>query len=88
MKRIIAQDLIDWAGEDARKPLLVRGARQVGKTFSVRTLGKSFRYLAEINFEEKPDARLFFKEALSARPICEKLSAFLNVPSAHVEPVQ
>ena len=80
MKRKIEQEFKDWVSEEGRNPLLVRGVRQVGKTFSVRSLGKSFKYFAEVNFEEKPDARVFFKEALSARPICEKLSVFLGVP--------
>jgi len=80
MKRKIEQEFKFWISEPERKPLLLRGARQVGKTFSARLLGKSFKYFAEVNFEEKPDARVFFKDALSAKPICEKLSAFLGVP--------
>jgi predicted AAA+ superfamily ATPase len=80
MKRLIETELLSWSKEKNRNPLILRGARQVGKTYSVRKLGKSFRYFAEINFEEKPDARLFFKEALSAQPLCEKLSAFTGVP--------
>jgi predicted AAA+ superfamily ATPase len=80
MKRLIESELQAWAKEGNRKPLVLRGARQVGKTYSVRNLGKSFRYFAEINFEEKPDARLFFKEALSAQPLCQKLAAFTGVP--------
>lgn len=80
MKRLIETELQAWATETNRKPLILRGARQVGKTYSIRKFGKSFRYFAEINFEEKPDARLFFQEALSAQPLCEKLAAFTGVP--------
>lgn len=80
MKRKIDDELKAWVSEEVHKPMLLRGARQVGKTFSVRTLGKSFRYFAEVNFEEKPDVRTFFKGELSAKPLCEKLSAFLGVP--------
>jgi len=80
MKRLIDLELQAWTKEKSRKPLILRGARQVGKTYSVRMLGKSFRYFAEINFDEKPDARLFFKDSLSAQPLCEKLSAFIGVP--------
>lgn len=42
MKRIIDIHLSNWAGSKTRKSLLLRGARQVGKTFAVRTLGSSF----------------------------------------------
>ncbi len=80
MKRNIESELAAWAAEKERKPLLLRGARQVGKTYSVRVLGKSFRYFVEINFEERPDAKFFFNDALSAGPLCEKLSAFIGVP--------
>jgi len=42
MKRIIYPYLEDWKKNDERKPLIIRGARQVGKTFIVRLLGESF----------------------------------------------
>jgi len=80
MQRLIDAKLVNWSGDRDRKPLLLRGARQVGKTYSIRELGKSFRYFAELNFEEKPSARAFFDHELSARPLCEKLAAFTGVP--------
>lgn len=80
MKRKIDFELSAWSEEPQRKPLLLRGARQVGKTYSVRMLGRMFRHFVEINFEEKPDAGIFFKNALSAQPLCEKLSAFAGTP--------
>jgi predicted AAA+ superfamily ATPase len=80
MKRDIEKVLENWRMEAEHKPLILRGARQVGKTFSVRALGRQFPHFAEVNFEETPDARLFFTEALTAAPICEKLAAFTGVP--------
>ncbi len=80
MKRNIDIELSAWATDKQRKPLLLRGARRVGKTYSVRNLGKSFRHFVEINFKEKPDAKYFFKDSLSANPLCEKLSAFIGKP--------
>ncbi len=53
MKRIVDQHLNNWKNSPYRKPLLLRGARQVGKTHSVRQLGQSFNNLVEINFESK-----------------------------------
>ena len=45
MKRIIDHFLKEWKNESERKPLLLRGARQVGKTHAVRELGTSFSHL-------------------------------------------
>ena len=42
MKRLIDRHLQDWADDSDRKSLLLRGARQVGKTYSCRKLGKGF----------------------------------------------
>ncbi|MFH0792939.1 MAG: AAA family ATPase, partial [bacterium] len=41
MKRLAEKDLIDWKDRVSRKPLIVRGARQVGKTYLVEAFGKS-----------------------------------------------
>ncbi len=76
MKRIIDEELSKWSKEVNPKPLLLRGARQVGKTYSVRKLGKSFERFIEINFDEIPEVGQFFNESLTAQPIIEKLSAY------------
>jgi len=44
--------LQNWCDSEDRKALLIRGARQIGKTFSVRQLGHTFQHLLEVNFEE------------------------------------
>lgn len=44
MKRAIDHFLLEWKQRENKKPLLLRGARQVGKTHAVRTLGKTFEY--------------------------------------------
>lgn len=62
MKRFFTQYLIDWKKRKYRKPLIVRGARQVGKTFTVEKFGQD--YFTEticINFEETPDLKKFFQ---------------------------
>lgn len=50
MKRTILYELKKWKEDSRRKPLLIRGARQVGKTFIVRQLAKDFQDFQEINF--------------------------------------
>jgi hypothetical protein len=54
LNRNIDETLQAWRDAPNRKPLLLRGARQVGKTRSIRELGKSFESFLEINFEETP----------------------------------
>ncbi len=49
--RIIDKWLEEWASRKSRKPLLLRGARQVGKSSAVRHLGEKFENFVEINLE-------------------------------------
>jgi len=74
MKRTIFPELKKWQVEQKRKPLLIRGARQVGKTFIIRELGKDFQIYLEINFEFKPEAKKIFERDLDPNRICRDLS--------------
>lgn len=80
MKRTIDNELSSWMSEARRKPLLLRGARQVGKTYSVRKLGQKFTYFAELNFDENPDAVVLFEGDLSPVALIPKLQAYLRIP--------
>lgn len=80
MERAAYQFLADWAINPRRKVLLVRGARQVGKTYAVRHLGKSYEYFLEVNFERDRPVRSFFEGALEPEAITRKLSAYFSVP--------
>ena len=60
MKRNAEQYLKSWRQEITHKPLIIRGARQVGKTYLVRSFAREFGNLVEINFERNPEiAELF-----------------------------
>lgn len=85
MKRLIYDKLTVWKSDANRKPLLLRGARQVGKTYIVRKLGETFPHYIEVNFEMEPEVKSFFKDNLSPEVICTKLSAYYNVPIASGE---
>jgi uncharacterized protein len=78
MWRFIDNDLILWKLREARKPLLLRGARQVGKTHAARKLGKTFSRYVEINFEDIPSARDIFEGDLSPERIIQELSALVG----------
>ncbi|MCK5538233.1 MAG: AAA family ATPase [Bacteroidales bacterium] len=79
IKRQIDSDLIAWSESAKRKPLLIRGARQIGKTESVRNLAKKFDNFLEINFEELKNIHSIFEKNLSPVEILEKLSVFFKV---------
>jgi predicted AAA+ superfamily ATPase len=76
MRRLIDWHLIKWKKDEYRKPLIIRGARQVGKTYAVRKLGKTFDDLLEINFELTKDARKIFEKDLNPERILSELSLF------------
>ncbi len=76
MRRNISQNLLGWKESSNRKVLLLRGARQVGKTFVVRELGKTFQNFVEVNFEIDSDVSRFFNQNLDPIRICQELSAY------------
>ena len=78
MKRNIGKELLNWKMDKNRKVLLVRGARQVGKTYAIRQLGETFDYFLEVNFEEEPDVFSIFDNSLNPHEICEKMEIYFN----------
>ena len=83
LSRRIDTYLQDWRCDADRKPLLVRGARQVGKSCAVRHLGESFEYYLEVNFERDTAVSDIFSGNADVHDITEKLSMYYGVP---VEP--
>jgi predicted AAA+ superfamily ATPase len=73
VKRLIDHYLLDWKRRPTRKALLLRGARQVGKTYSVRALGASFQELVEINLEQHPEYAAVFGPNLDPQRILTEL---------------
>lgn len=80
LERSVDAELFAWSRESDRKPLLIRGARQVGKSSAVRHLGAGFKYYIEINFEEQKQVQKLFERDLSPKILCENLSLLLNTP--------
>ena len=82
LTRNIDKDLSAWRQAAKHKPLMLRGARQVGKSSTVRELAKQFDYFLEINFEEKEskDAKTLFEKSSSPKRICDELSLMYNTP--------
>jgi len=76
MDRHASRRLKKWMGSTARKPLIIRGARQVGKTHLVRQLGKYFESFVEINFEQSPGIGSLFNGELKASELVRNLGIF------------
>lgn len=75
IRRKIDQELSQWKTAKKHKPLLIRGARQVGKTYTIREFARSFDSFIEINFEENHQYRDIFTGSLDPVILCENISA-------------
>jgi len=80
MKRLVDYYLNAWKDDPYHMPLLVRGARQIGKTFSVRALGKLFPRFVEINLESMPEAHIVFEKNLDPERMITELSILVQKP--------
>lgn len=73
--RIIDTYLSEWASRETHKPLLLRGARQVGKSTAVRHLGERFEGYIEVNFEKQPSYMTLFQGDLDVTRIVSQIAA-------------
>ena len=80
MLRRKIDDYIRHYYETTRNALLITGARQVGKTYSIRQFGRTFKSFVEINFVEMPEAIELFKGAKSSSDILLRLSVITSTP--------
>ena len=80
MKRFITQNLLAWKNQERRKPLVVRGARQVGKTWSVVDFGRTHFEGAVhvIDLEKHPDWHRVFEANLTIARILSELEILIN----------
>jgi predicted AAA+ superfamily ATPase len=79
MKRFIDSALKKWKVHPRRKPLILRGARQVGKTYSLKQFGEQyFSNTAIIDLERNPDWHRIFSGDIRAKKVCAELEVLLN----------
>lgn len=77
MERLLLEDLRRWREKSDRKPLILRGARQVGKTWLLKDFGKKcFDDICYVNFEQKDVLASIFEGTLSPQRIIEQLSLY------------
>lgn len=78
MRRDRSKFLLDWLSSSSRKPLVIRGARQVGKTWLIRDLAESTqKRLVELNFERRPEFASFFSSN-EPKEILQNIGAFFG----------
>ena len=75
MKRLIMNDLLAWKESKRRKPLVLRGARQVGKTWVLEEFGKTFPDgYVRFNFDRNPEYAQFFQSTKDVHRILQNLA--------------
>jgi len=80
LSRKIDIELLKWKKTEHRKVILLRGARQVGKSSAVRELGKTFEHFVEINFDKQPQLKAIFEPDSVVERIIKELSFQLQTP--------
>jgi hypothetical protein len=79
MKRALYQNLMDWKINIRRKPLLLQGARQVGKTWLINEFGKNeYGNYVYLNFEQSPNLKSLFTGELSPSKIIDNIGLLLS----------
>jgi len=81
IRRDIIDDLRRWKESDNRKPILLKGARQTGKTWIMREFGKEcFDHVAEFNFDKVGELNSIFEKTKDVDRILKELALFTDVP--------
>lgn len=74
MKRFIIENLLQWKNSPYRKPLILKGVRQVGKTWILKEFGKTcYENTAYFNFDENEDYKEFFETTKDVKRILQNL---------------
>ena len=79
--RKIFRDLKQWKDSSNRKPLLLKGARQIGKSWAMEHFGKdNFEFTAKFDFDENPELCQLFEQTKDVSRLLKELSLFVDVP--------
>ncbi len=70
IRRDIVDIFLQWKNEPERKPILLKGARQIGKTWAMEAFGKvAFEYCAKFDFDRQPSAAIYILWSASSSEI-------------------
>ena len=79
MKRLAYNSLLSWKNNRNKKPLLLQGARQVGKTYLVSEFGKNeYKNYVYLNFEQNPETKHFFNKNLKPETIIQNIELYFG----------
>jgi len=75
LRRLIESALLEWKASARRKPLILRGARQVGKTWTVERFGRGeFEQVVKVDLEKRRDVHGVFQGSLDSKTVLSQLS--------------
>lgn len=81
MERTVMMQLKNWKNSQFRKPLILTGARQVGKTYVLKEFGKKeFKNVAYVNCDNNPDVRSLFDEDYDMKKVLMIIGAITKQP--------
>jgi len=81
IRRLGENYLKEWRERDGRKPLIIRGARQTGKSWLVRQFGiENFKHLIILNFEKEPQFKAFFEKTTDIKKLVNEIELMKNIP--------
>ncbi|MBU4251617.1 MAG: ATP-binding protein [Candidatus Omnitrophica bacterium] len=81
MRRIVIDKLISWKKSEQRKPLILKGVRQVGKTWLLKEFGKKYyENTAYFNFDEQGELKQYFETTKDVQRIIQNLALINGVP--------
>ena len=80
MERKMSKKLLEWKNDKEKTPLILYGARQVGKTYTILSFGKeNYKNVAYINFEDNTEISKIFEQDLEVERIIKELSVKLGI---------
>lgn len=80
MERKMSKKLLEWKNDTEKTPLILYGARQVGKTYTILSFGKeNYKNVAYINFEDNTEISKIFEQDLEVERIIKELSVKLGI---------
>ena len=81
IEREIIEVFRKWKDSENRKPILLKGARQIGKTWAMETFGNEcFDYCAKFDFDRQPELKTVFQTTKEPERIVKELALYTNVP--------
>ncbi len=81
IKREIVERFKKWKDSPTRKPILLKGARQIGKTWAMETFGhECFEYCVKFDFDRQPELKSVFQNTKEPARIIKELTLYCEQP--------